>query len=240
MKGNGGGWTESDFAFSAAQEQEIHSAFPRGFPDERKSAFLRRMTGALAKVENDKGEPARPKAAHKLAKDRAEKVAELLSKAAAEIGKIMKTEAELLAEVLAKNSKVTEVGSKQLAELAKMYATERDAFDLAVSGNPVTLTDLAETLEKAATGFRRAADGHALGRGVKVAGLDAKALFVASQAAVVWRETFGREPSADPASPFTAVLDKLLDALGGEKAPRLGKDAIRTAIKGPPRKRKSR
>jgi len=195
----------SGFTFTATQEKEIRRAFPRGFPDHGKSAFLRRMAGALAKLAADKGEPATdPRAA----RDRADKVAALLTEAASEIG--------------------------------KMTEAERDVFDLAVSGDPVALGGIRAALEKAATGFRKAADGHALGRGEKVAGPDAKALAVAAQAAVAWREVFKREPSADPASSFTAVLDKLLDALGGEKAPRPGKDAIRSAIKGPPKSRKSR
>lgn len=228
------------FTFTAAQEKDIRSTFPRGFPDHGKSAFLRRMAGALAKLESDKREPARPRAARKQAIDRAEKLANLLSNAAGEIGKIMKTEAELLAELRAKNGKVTEVASKRIAELAKMYETERDFFDLAVSGNPVALTDVVETLEKSATGFRKAADGHAVGRGNTVARSNAVALFVAAQAAAAWRETFGREPSPKPKSPFAAVLDKLLDILGGEKVPRLGEEAIGTAIKGPPKGLKSR
>lgn len=228
MKGKGGGWTgrtwryshksEKDaihyqwretrekpaFTFTAEAEREIRRAFPRGFPELERAAFLRRVAGALAKVESDKGEPATdPRAA----RDRAEKVAAMLAEAVSEIG--------------------------------KMTETERDVFDLATSGDPVALDDIRATLDKAATGFRKAAEAHALGRGEKVAVPDAKALYVAAQAAAAWREVFKREPSADPASPFTAVLDKLLDALGGEKAPRLGKDAIRSAIHGPPKRRKS-
>jgi hypothetical protein len=117
-----------------------------------------------------------------------------------------------------------------------MYETERDLFDLAVSGNPVALTDVVETLEKAAMGFRRAADGHALGRGEKVAGSDAKALFVAAQAAVAWRETFGVEPTHNDKADFVIAVDAILDAVGMSS---LGSDAIETAIKGPPKSRKS-
>ena len=122
------------------------------------------------------------------------------------------------------------------AEISKMTETEKDIFELATSADPVVLTHLAEALEKAVTGFRKAADGHALGRGEKVAGSDATALFVAAQAAAAWRAAFGIEPKARGRSTFANVLDAILDETG---LPRLGVDAIRSAIKGPPKSRKS-
>ena len=197
-----GGWTGPAFTFTAAQEREIRRAFLRGFPEAERTAFLRRMAGAMTKLASDKGEPATdPRAAC----GRAEKLAKKLAEAASVI--------------------------------RKMTETERDVFDLAMSGDPLALTDLAETLERAATGFRKAADGLALGRGEKVAGPAAAAMFVAAQVAVAWREVFKREPSADPASTFTAVADAICDAAS---LPRLGKDAIRTAIKGPRKSRKKK
>ena len=226
MKGKGGGWTgrtwryshksEKDaihyqwretrekpaFTFTAEAEREIRRAFPRGFPELERAAFLRRVAGALAKVESDKGEPATdPRAA----RDRAEKVAAMLAEAVSEIG--------------------------------KMTETERDVFDLATSGDPVALDDIRAALEKAAMGFRRAAEGHALQRGEKLAGPDAVALYVAAQAAAAWRETFGREPVEHDGADFVTVLQAILYNAG---LPELGVDAIRSAIKGPPKRRKSR
>ncbi len=202
MKGKGG-WTGPAFTFTAEAEQEIRRAFPRGFPEMERTAFLRRMTGAMTKLASDKGEPATdPRAA----RDRAEKVSALLAEAASEIG--------------------------------KMTEMERDVFDLAAwnwLSCSVDLPDLAQTLEKAATGFRKAADGHALGRGEKVAGPDAKALFVAAQAAVAWREAFGVEPVEHDGADFVTVLQAILYNAG---LPELGVDAIRSAIKGPPKNRK--
>ena len=125
--------------------------------------------------------------------------------------------------------------AKAAAEVVKMTDAEKDVFDMATSNSPVALTDLAETLEKAATGFRKAADGHALGRGEKVAGPDAKALFVAAQAAVAWRAAFGVEPVDHDGADFVTVLDVVLRVAG---LPLLGRDAIRSAIKGPPKNRK--
>ncbi len=53
------------------------------------------------------------------------------------------------------------------------------------------------------------------------------------QAAVAWWRNFNRQPSAaDPDSRFVKVLREVLKA---SMLPELGKDAIRTAIKGPPK-----
>ena len=84
-------------------------------------------------------------------------------------------------------------------------------------------------------GFARAADGHALGRGEKVAASDAVAMFVAAQAAVAWRAAFGIEPVDHDGADFVTVLDVVLTAAG---LPLLGRDAIRSAIKGLPKNRK--
>jgi len=54
--------------------------------------------------------------------------------------------------------------AEAVSEIRKMTETERDAFDLDTSADPLTLDDLSATLETAATGFQRAADGLALGR----------------------------------------------------------------------------
>lgn len=132
--------------------------------------------------------------------------------------------------------KVAELLAEAAAEVAKMTEAEKDVFDLAVSGDPVALGELAAMLDKVATGFRKAAEGQALGRGEKVAGPDAAAMFVASQAAAAWRAAFGVEPKVHlRRSNFQNVLDVIHDAAG---LPRLGFDAIRTAIKGPPKNRK--
>jgi hypothetical protein len=131
--------------------------------------------------------------------------------------------------------KVAKLLAEAVSEIGKMTETERDVFDLATSADPVTLGDLSAALETAATGFQRAADGLALGRGEKVAGPNAGALYVAAQAADAWQKSFNKQPSAGPDSPFTAVLTAILQATELEL---LGKDAIRTAIKGPPKIRK--
>jgi len=131
--------------------------------------------------------------------------------------------------------KVAKLLAEAVSEIGKMTETERDVFDLATSADPLTLDDLSAALETAATGFQRAADGLALGRGEKVAGPNAGALFVAAQAADAWRKSFNKQPSAGPDSPFTEVLAAILQAAEFEP---LGKDAVRTAIKGPPKIRK--
>ena len=113
--------------------------------------------------------------------------------------------------------------------------TERDVFSLATSGNPIQLDELAATLERAAAGFRRAADGHALGRGEKVAGADAASMFVAATAAAAWRSAFGIEPVEHDGADYRAVLQAILYNAG---LPELGEAAIETAIKGPPKNRK--
>ncbi len=139
------------------------------------------------------------------ARDRAEKVARLLAEAASEIGKLTET--------------------------------ERDVFDLAAwnwISCSVDLSDLAEKMETAATGFRKAADGHALARGEKVAGPDAASMFVAAQAAVAWRKAFGIGPVVHHKSDFVTVLDRVL-TIGN--MPVLGDEATRTAITGRPRQR---
>lgn len=203
MKSRGSGWTEGGFTFTAEQEREIRRAFGfshNRFPDQGKAAVIRSVTGALAKVKGDETER---KTDPRAARERAEKVAGLLAKAAVEI--------------------------------ANMTETERDVFDLAVSGNPIQLAGVSATLEKAATGFRKAADGHALGRGEKVAGSDAVALFVAATAAAAWREAFGIEPVEHDGSDFVTVLQAILYNAG---LPELGEAAIETAIKGPPKNRK--
>jgi hypothetical protein len=125
---------------------------------------------------------------------------------------------------------------KAAAEISKMTETERDVFSLATSGNPIQLEELAATLEKATTGFRKAADGLSGNPGKKGAGPDAVAMFIAAQAAAAWRTAFGVEPKARGRSTFANVLDAILDETG---LSRLGVDAIRSAIKGPPKSRKS-
>lgn len=135
----------------------------------------------------------------------------------------------------ARAEKVAALLSEGVAEISRMTETERDVFSLANWSDPVALEDLAATLEKAATGFRKAADGHALQRGEKVAGPEAASMFVAAQAAVAWRESFAIEPVDHDKADFVTVLDTILDAAG---LPALGSDAIRTAIQGPPKKRK--
>jgi hypothetical protein len=200
VKDKGGGWTGPAFTFTAEAEKEIRRAFGGKFPEAAISSFLRSVASALTKVATDRKEL---KADPRAARDRAEKVAALLAKAAHQI--------------------------------AKMTETERDVFDLAVSGDPVALPDLVDALDRAAMGFARAADGHALQRGEKVAGPDAVAMFVAAQAAVAWRAAFGIEPVEHDGADFVTVLDAIIDAAG---LPRLGTDAIRSAIKGPPKNRK--
>ncbi len=64
--------------------------------------------------------------------------------------------------------KVAALLAEAASEIGKMTDAEKDVFDMATSNSPVALTNLAETLEKTATGFRKAADGHALGRGERV------------------------------------------------------------------------
>jgi len=135
----------------------------------------------------------------------------------------------------ARAEKVAALLTKAASEIGKMTETERDIFSLANWIDPVALGDLAATLEKAATGFRKAADGHALQRGEKVAGSEAASMFVAAQAAVAWREIFGIEPVDHDKADFVTVLDAIFDAAG---LPALGAEAIRTAIEGPPKKRK--
>ena len=131
--------------------------------------------------------------------------------------------------------KVAALLAKAAHQIAKLTEAERDVFDLAVSGDPVTLGELVATLDKAAMGFARAADGHALGRGEKVAGPDAASMFVAATAAAAWREAFGIEPVEHDGADYRAVLQAILYNAG---LPELGKDAIRSAIHGPPKNRK--
>ena len=131
--------------------------------------------------------------------------------------------------------KVAGLLAKAAFQIAKMTEVEKDIFELATGGGPVELGELVATLDKAAMGFARAADGHALGRGEKVAAPDAVAMFVASQAAVAWREAFGVEPVEHDGADYRAVLQAILYNAG---LPELGVDAIRTAIMGPPKNRK--
>ena len=84
-------------------------------------------------------------------------------------------------------------------------------------------------------GFARAADGHALQRGEKVAGPDAVAMFIAAQAAAAWRSAFGVEPVEHDGADYRAVLDAILHNAG---LPELGEAAIQSAIMGPPKNRK--
>lgn len=207
MKSKGGGWTGPAFAFTAEAEQEIRRAFGfshNRFPDQGKASVIRSVEGALTKMASDRTEPATdPRMARELARDRAEKVAALLAKAAFQI--------------------------------AKMTEAEKDLFDLAVSGDPVTLGELVATLDKAAMGFAKAAGGHALGRGEKVAGPDAESMFVAATAAAAWREAFGVEPVEHDGADYRTVLQAILYNAG---LPELGVDAIRSAIMGPPKNRK--
>ena len=60
--------------------------------------------------------------------------------------------------------KVAKLLAEAVSEIGKMTETERDAFDLDTSADPLTLDYLSATLETAATGLHRAADGLALGR----------------------------------------------------------------------------
>lgn len=125
--------------------------------------------------------------------------------------------------------------AKAAFQIAKMTEVEKDIFELATGGDSVELGELVATLDKAAMGFARAADGLALQRGEKVAGPGAEAMFVAATAAVAWREAFGIEPVEHDGSDFVTVLDVVLAAAG---LPVLGRDAIQTAIMGPPKNRK--
>ncbi len=125
--------------------------------------------------------------------------------------------------------------SKATVEILEMTETERDVFSLATGGDPIPLADLVATLERAATGFQRAADGLSGKQGGKFAGENAVSMFIAAQAAVAWRAAFGIEPVEHDGADFVTVLQAILYNAG---LPELGEAAIRSAIKGPPKKRK--